>query len=76
MALSFATDIRPLFREDDIECMKPMGVYVCDAEWMCFAANAQSVYGPLAAGTMPPDAPWAAEKVSLFKQWMDAGCPA
>ena len=25
MALRFATDIRPLFREGDIECMTPMG---------------------------------------------------
>jgi hypothetical protein len=30
MALSFATDIRPLFRDDDIECMKPMGVDLDD----------------------------------------------
>jgi hypothetical protein len=24
---------------------------------------------------MPPDEPWPADRVALFKQWMDAGCP-
>ena len=30
MALSFATDIRPLFREGDIRCMKNVGVELDD----------------------------------------------
>ena len=30
MALSFATDIRPLFREEDIGCMKSMGIDLDD----------------------------------------------
>jgi hypothetical protein len=76
MALSFATDIRPLFREGDIACMKPAGVHLDDPVWMCDPANAQAVYGAVSAGSMPPDAPWAAERVSLFKKWMDAGCAA
>jgi hypothetical protein len=76
MALSFATDIRPLFREGDIECMKPMGVDLDDPAWMCVAANAQEVYRAVSGGTMPPDEPWPADRVSLFKKWMDAGCPA
>jgi hypothetical protein len=76
MALSFAKDIRPLFRDEDVECMKPMGVDLDDPAWMCVLANAKSVYGTVADGSMPPDEPWAADRVSLFKQWMDAGCPA
>ena len=75
MALSFAKDIRPLFRDGDIACMKPAGVDLGNAAWMCVPANAQLVYGAVSAGKMPPDAPWAAERVSLFKSWMDAGCP-
>jgi len=75
MALSFKTDIRPLFREGDVECMTPAGVLLDDAAWMCVAANAQLVYGAVSSGTMPPDAPWTAEQVGLFKKWMDAGCP-
>jgi hypothetical protein len=76
MALSFATDIRPLFRDEDIDCMKPMGIDLDDPSWMCVPANAQSVYGTVSAGSMPPDEPWSSERVSLFKKWMDAGCPA
>ena len=41
MALSFATDIRPLFRDDDVDCMKPIGVDLDDPVWMCVPANAQ-----------------------------------
>jgi hypothetical protein len=74
MALSFATDIRPLFRDGDIACMKGAGVLLGDAAWMCVPANAQLVYRAVAAGKMPPDAPWHKERVALFKQWMDAGC--
>jgi hypothetical protein len=75
MPLSFATDIRPLFRDGDIKCMKPAGVALDDAKWMCVPANAQLVYGEVSAGKMPPDKPWSAEQVSVFKRWMDAGCP-
>ena len=60
MALSFATDIRPLFRAEDIDCMKSMGIDLQDPAWMCVPANAQSVYGTLSDGTMPPDEPWPA----------------
>jgi hypothetical protein len=76
MALSFATDIRPMFRDGDVACMKHAGIALDDAAWMCVPANAQLVYGAVAAGKMPPDAPWAAERVSVFKAWMDAGYPA
>jgi hypothetical protein len=76
MALSFAKDIRPLFRDDDIECMTPMGILLDDPKWMCIAENAQSVYATVADGSMPPGEPWPADRVALFKQWMDAGCSA
>jgi hypothetical protein len=76
MALSFATDIRPLFRDEDIECMKSYGVDLDDPAWMCVPANAESVYGAVSAGTMPPDDLWPPDRVSLFKKWMDAGYPA
>jgi hypothetical protein len=76
MALSFATDIRPLFRDEDIECMKSYEVDLDDPVWMCVPANAQSVYGAVSTGTMPPDDLWPPDRVSLFKKWMDEGCPA
>jgi hypothetical protein len=73
MALSFAADIRPLFRDEGIDCMKSMGIDLDDPAWMCDPANAQSVYGTVSAGSMPPDEPWPAARVALFKKWMDAG---
>jgi len=76
MALSFAADIRPLFREGDVRCMEGVGVALDDPAWMCVAANAQEVYKAVEGGSMPPDAPWPADRVALFKSWMDAGCPA
>jgi hypothetical protein len=76
MALTFAADIRPLFRDGDIHCMEKGGVHLDDPAWMCVPANAQSVYGQVLTGAMPPDAPWPPEHISLFKKWMDAGCPA
>jgi hypothetical protein len=76
MALTFAADIRPLFREGDVACMKNGGVALDDAAWMCVPANAQSVYHAVAGGSMPPDEPWPADRVALFKSWMDAGYPA
>jgi len=75
MALSFVTDIRPLFRDGDIACMKPAGIALDDPAWMCVPANAQLVFGAVSTGKMPPDAPWAAGHVAVFKDWMDAGCP-
>jgi hypothetical protein len=75
MALSFATDIRPLFRDGDIKCMGSSGVNLDDPAWMCVLVNAQNVYGQVSAGAMPPDAPWPPDRISLFKEWMDAGCP-
>jgi hypothetical protein len=34
MALSFATEIRPLFRDEDIECMTPIGIALDDPVWI------------------------------------------
>ncbi|HEY4382010.1 MAG TPA: hypothetical protein VGN01_16805 [Acidobacteriaceae bacterium] len=75
MALSFAKDIRPLFREGDVDCMKSMGVELDNPTWMTVRANAENVYGTVASGSMPPDDPWPDDRVGLFKRWMDEGCP-
>jgi hypothetical protein len=76
MALSFATDIRPLFRDEDITCMDGAGVHLDDFAWMSVPANAQSVYDQVSTGAMPPGEPWPKDHVSRFKKWMDAGYPA
>jgi hypothetical protein len=76
MTLSSVTDIRPLFRDGDIQCMGPSGVKLDDPTWMCVHANAQSVCSQISTGGMPPDAAGSPDHVSLFKKWMDAVCPA
>lgn len=76
MAVSFAKDIRPLFREGDIECMSTAGVHLDDYAWMSAPANAQHVLRAVSSGHMPPDDAWPKEKVALLQQWIDAGYPA
>ena len=76
MAVSFATDIRPLFRDGDLKCMKPAGVLLDEFAWMSVPANAQEVLQAVSSGKMPPDAAWPKDRVALLEQWIDAGCPA
>ena len=72
MALSFATDIRPLFRDSpDVATMKRMGLDLSSYEDV--KANAEGIYSRLEDGSMPCDEPWPKQQVSLFKQWMDEG---
>jgi hypothetical protein len=71
--LTYAHDIRPLFRDQDIGCMTPRRVKLGDPTWICVAANAQRVFNALQAGFMPPDGKWPDDKLSVFKKWMDGG---
>jgi hypothetical protein len=72
--LSYNHDIKPLFRQRDVICMVRRGVKLDDQAWMCTPANAQRVYDALSSARMPPDGPWPPKQITLFKQWMDAGC--
>lgn len=76
MAVSYTANIRPLFRDGDIKCMKAAGVLLDDAAWMSVPANAQHVLHAVSSGKMPPDAPWPEERVALLQQWIEAGYPA
>jgi len=76
MPVSFAVDIRPLFRDEDIECMKSAGVHLDDTAWMSVSANAQKVLHAVSSGVMPPDSPWPKEHVALLQQWIDSNYPA
>lgn len=72
MALSFATDIRPQFRDSpDVETMKRMGLDLSSYEDV--KANAEGIYSRLEDGSMPCDEAWPKEQVSLFKRWIDEG---
>lgn len=75
--LSFARDIRPLFRDMDVQHMKPMGVLLDNFEYMSNSENARSVYDFLTGKSqpqMPPGGPfWEDESLKLYARWMDAG---
>jgi hypothetical protein len=75
--VSFARDIRPLFRSVDIEHMKPMDILLDDYNYMSDPTNAQGVYDSLTGKTeprMPPNGPyWAKDKLELFENWMKGG---
>jgi len=72
-AVSYARDIRPLFREKDITSMSKAFDL---ASYDDVHANADQILTRVANGTMPCDGPWPQARVELFRSWVDAGCPA
>lgn len=78
MAVSFENDIKPLFREIDVEHMKRYGVVLDDYAYMSDGAgdhaNAKAVLNTLTKKTMPPDGPfWPQGQLDLFAKWMSGG---
>ena len=69
--LSFAGDIRPLFRTDDVEAMKDSFDL---SQYEDVKSYAEGIYERLADGSMPCDGAWQADQIALFRQWMDEGC--
>ncbi|MBV8726087.1 MAG: hypothetical protein JO078_06625 [Candidatus Eremiobacteraeota bacterium] len=77
--VSFAADIRPLFRQIDIDHMRPRNVHLDDFAFMSKRENATTVYDFLTGKKepqMPPDEPWSSEQLDLFNRWMENGCQA
>lgn len=72
MPVSFATDIRPLFRDSpDVDSMEGYGLDLTSYEEV--RARASVIYTRLTDGSMPCDEPWPPEYLALFKRWMDEG---
>ena len=72
MALSFAKDIRPLFRDTpDVDTMKPLGLDLSSYDDV--KGKAAGIYAVLENGSMPCDGAWPKDRLSLFKKWMDEG---
>ena len=68
--VSFERDIRPLFRDGDINSMST----VFDlSSYQDVRANADAIYERLAEGSMPCDGAWPAEQVQRFRTWIDTG---
>jgi hypothetical protein len=71
--LSFARDIRPLFRTKDRDSM----IAAFDLfDYADVASNADAIAGSLRSGQMLCDGAWPAPQVDKLQQWIDAGKPA
>ena len=71
--LSFARDIRPLFREKDRDSMmRHFDLF----DYADVAAHADAIVGALRSGRMPCDGAWPAAQVQKLQQWIDLGKPA
>ncbi len=76
-AISYAAQIKPLFTQMDQQHMiqaKNIDLWNYDdvKQW------AQQIYNAVKSGAMPPsgsepEAPWSADNVNLFKEWMAGG---
>ncbi len=71
MALSFAKDIRPMFRQGDIDCMKDYDLDLNDLGNV--RMRSADIYRELSNKGMPDDGPWPDADIAKFKQWMDEG---
>jgi len=71
-SVSFAHDIRPLFRDSDIASMKRVsGLDLSNHAQV--SARADQILSRLEAGDMPCDGAWPDDQVKLFKKWIDGG---
>ena len=71
--ISYAQDIKPLFREGDRGSMSAaFDLWSYDD----VVQNSDAILGRLQDGTMPCDGAWPEEQVDLFQRWVDAGTPA
>jgi hypothetical protein len=69
---SFATDIKPLFRQQDRESM----MFAFDLwNYQDVVDGAQAILARLLAGDMPCDGGWPTAQVQAFQGWLDAGTP-
>jgi hypothetical protein len=77
--VSFSSDIKPMFREIDIEHMKPFGVKLDDYSFMSKPEVANRVLASLSPHdgeppTMPPGGPyWTETQLAQFVQWQNDG---
>ena len=70
---SYATDIKPLFRERDRTSMLS---HFDLWSYEDVVQNKDAILDSLSAGDMPCDGPGPAEQVELFQAWVSAGTPA
>lgn len=76
-AVSFERDIKPLFRQIDIDHMSGMDVMLDDYQYMSDEQNARAVLEFL-DGTrqpqMPPGGPfWSNDQLGILRRWIEQG---
>ena len=69
--LSYAKDIRPMFRSTDVNAMKPRGLDLWS--YADVHASADRILSRLQEGSMPCDGPWQQTAIDTFKQWITDG---
>jgi hypothetical protein len=75
-ATDFARDIAPLFRPSDIDCMGPKGQNIVDLSSPADVRDKiDAIIAVLRAKRMPPDKPWAPDKIALLEQWRTDNFP-
>ena len=71
--MRFEDDIKPLFRARDRDSMRfAFDLWSADD----VSTHADAILARLNAGTMPCDGAWPADRVAVFRGWIDAGKPA
>ena len=70
--ISFATQIRPLFRDRDVTAMlKARRIDL--SSYQDVSSRANDILDRLSQGDMPCDGAWPPENVNIFKQWIADG---
>jgi hypothetical protein len=71
--VGFEQDIRPLFRDKDVESMASAFDL---SSYDDVKANADAILERLSDGSMPCDGAWPEQHVALFREWVHDGGPA
>jgi hypothetical protein len=71
-AISYATDVKPLFRDKDRSSMlRAFDLWSYDD----VRDNASAILDALDGGSMPCDGAWPADRVDVFRRWVAEGTP-
>jgi hypothetical protein len=69
---SFAQDIRPLFRDKDVQAMK----FRFDlSSYQDVKDNVDGILDTVTEGSMPCDEPWSEEQVATLNAWISEDFP-
>jgi hypothetical protein len=72
-SIGYAADIKPLFRERDRSSMlSHFDLWAYDD----VSDHATAILAQLERGSMPCDGAWPADRVEVFRSWLEQGRPA